>query len=71
MLIKCCDVCGKNHHSMWTDSKLKKKFGIQVNICLDCGSWLDDSDRYERLLDNGIIDDKMYYSLINEAKEVR
>ena len=69
MLKKCCDVCGKTHHSMWTDSKLKKTFGIKVDICLDCGAWLDDYDRYTRLLDNGIIDDEMYNSLINEDLE--
>lgn len=66
MLKKCCDVCGKNHHSMWTDSKLKKKFGVKVNICLDCGAWLSDSERYERLCDNGIISEDEYNSLISE-----
>jgi len=66
MLKKCCDVCGKNHHSMWGDSKLKKKFGINVNICLDCCAWLDDNDKYTRLYDNGIIDEEQYDSLVNE-----
>lgn len=70
MLKKCCDVCGKNHHSMWTDSRLKKKFGISADICLDCCAYLDYSERYERMLDNGIIDDEMYNSLINEDLEV-
>ena len=66
----CCDVCGcASDFPIYGDKRLKTEFGIDVDICLDCSAWLDDYDRYERLLDNGVIDDEVYEKLI-ESEEV-
>lgn len=51
---------------MGVDKRLKEKFGIEVDICLDCFAWLDDNDRYDRLLENGIINDEMFNALVIE-----
>lgn len=66
MVKRVCDCCGKSHYNMGIDKRLKEKFGIEVDICLDCFAWLDDNDRYDRLLENGIINDEMFNALITE-----
>ena len=61
----CCDVCGHaSDYPMSKDTKLKELFGIDVDVCLDCSAWLDDNDRYDRLLENGVIDDEMFDALV-------
>lgn len=66
----CCDICGHaSDYPMSGDKRLKEEFGIDVDICISCCGWLDDNDRYERLLDNGIIDDEVYEKLMNNEEE--
>lgn len=61
----CCDICGcSSDFPMYGDLRLKKEFDINVDICISCSGWLDDRDRYERLLDNGIIDENVYVKLV-------
>lgn len=69
MISICCDVCGKtSNYPMVGDCKLKE-FGIYVDVCLDCCAYLDDHDRYERLYNNGVIDDEVYEKLMNNEEE--
>lgn len=66
----CCDICGHaSDFPMCTDKRLKEEFGIEVDICISCSGWLDERDRYERLLWNGIIDDEVYEKLIYNDEE--
>ena len=59
-----CDVCGKKHFDIRVDKKLEDQFGIKANVCLDCYAWLADYHRYTILLENGLINDKMFSELI-------
>lgn len=66
----CCDVCGHaSNFPMSRDERLKTEFGIDVDICLDCSAYLDDHDRYERLYNNGVIDDEVYEKLMNNEEK--
>ena len=70
MIAKCCDVCGRSsNYPMGGDKKLRENFGIEVEICLDCGMWLSNYQIYERLCDNGVIDDDVYEALVKEREE--
>lgn len=66
MLKHCCDCCGKSHYDIRLDKRLKEKFNIKAYVCLDCSAWMDDVGRYEMMLDNGIINDKMFDALVVE-----
>jgi hypothetical protein len=63
---KCCDVCGKKHFDVRPDRTIKEKLGMEVHVCLDCSAWLSDNDRYDMLLENGIINDEMFDALVVE-----
>ena len=65
----CCDVCGcASDYPMSKDKKLKKAFGYEVDVCLDCSAHLDDKEIYERLCDNGVIDEYMLEVLLADEK---
>jgi hypothetical protein len=61
---RICDICGKTCFDSSIDTQLKEKYGIEINICIDCNMWFDDNDRYDILLENGIINDEMFNELI-------
>lgn len=61
---KHCDVCGKRHFDIRLDERIKEVTGLDVYVCLDCYAWWDDNDRYNKLLENGIIDDDMFDALV-------
>ena len=60
---KTCDVCGKRHHDIRMDNRIKEITGLEVHICLDCYAWLDDEDRYDALLDSGVINEETHDEL--------
>ena len=61
-----CDVCGKRHHDIRMDKRIKEITGLEVHICLDCYAWMDDEDRYDALLNEGVINDSEFIALVFE-----
>ena len=69
MVSECCDICGKSHQHLFIEPLLLA-YGVRAVTCLDCSSWLDDQQRFERLLENGLIDQDIYDALMRDEEYV-